>query len=114
MFDIVLITNCTSPLTMTSTTVGPSSPIFATTRGEKPAARSALAVPSVATSRQPNSTRRDTIGKSSGLSASAIVSKAALPRSTCTPDAAKALRSASFSVRAMPIASPVDFISGPR
>ena len=43
-----------------------------------------------------------------------MVSSAALPRSTCMPEAANALRSASFSVRAMPIASPVDFISGPR
>src|ERR1700694_3800657 len=50
MFDIVLMTSWTSPRTMTSTTVGPSSPIFATTRGENPAARSACAVPSVAPS----------------------------------------------------------------
>ena len=34
MFAIVLMTRSTSPLVMTSSTVGPSSPIFATTRGE--------------------------------------------------------------------------------
>src|SRR5216683_2863623 len=37
MFDIVLITRSTSPAVMTSSTVGPSSPIFATSRGENPA-----------------------------------------------------------------------------
>src|SRR5207253_2265723 len=33
MLDMVLMTSCTSPRSITSTTVGPSSPIFATTRG---------------------------------------------------------------------------------
>src|SRR5487761_1439849 len=76
--------------------------------------RRAGAVPSVATRRHPISTRRETIGKISGLSTLAIVSSTEPPRLTWTPDAEKALRSASLSVRPIPIASPVDFISGPR
>src|SRR5487761_1309757 len=36
MFDIVLITRSTSPLVMTSSTVGPASPILATTREASP------------------------------------------------------------------------------
>ena len=114
MFDIVLSTRSTSPPVMTSSTVGPSSPIFATTRGEKPARWRAFAVPSVATSRQPICTSRETMGNISGLSASAMVSSTEPPRGTCTPDAAKALRRAPTRVWSMPIASPVDFISGPR
>src|SRR5258707_1378456 len=112
MFDIVLITRSPSPAVMASSTVGPSSPIFATSRGENPAECSARAVPSVATNVQPICTRRETIGKISGLSTSAIVSSTAPPGRMWRPEAAKALRIAAARVRSIPIASPVDFIAG--
>ena len=108
------MTRSTAPPVMRSRTVGPGSPILATTAGEKPARRSAAAVPVVALTRQPSCVSRETTENISGLSASAIVSRTPAPGRSATPAAWKALRRAAGSVRSMPITSPVDFISGPR
>ena len=98
---------------MKSTTCGEPSAILLIASTGMPIREIAWAVPPVAMMRKPRSWKRAASCVAAALSPSVTVMKTVPSSGSETPAAAWALPNAVGKSRAMPITSPVDFISGP-
>src|SRR5712692_6329081 len=112
--ETVLTTRWTAPSRMTSTTLGWPWRSLSTRVAGKPARSHNRAVPSVTKSRSPSRCRAARMGSASSLSASAMEQRAAPSGGRSCMVARNALYCAWGRSNAIPMASPVDFISGPR
>ena len=110
----MLITRSHSCLRIRSSTCGEPSCSLLIRRTGTPIRSIAIAVPPVAMISKPTSWRRAASCVAAGLSVSVTVMKTDPSRGSTTPAAACALPKAVGKSAAMPITSPVDFISGPR
>src|ERR1700722_6723688 len=108
------MTRSHSRLRIRSRTCGEPSCSLLMRRTGTPIRSIAIAVPPVAMISKPTSWSRAASCVAAALSVSVTVMKTAPSRGSTTPAAACALPKAVGKSAAMPITSPVDFISGPR